>query len=133
MSQSQALAIIPIDGPSELVRVIQNGPGMHLNLAFSAGGVYVEAAARKYAKLFGSGPVPATKAIETFLDDSAKRLAILDELFVLRGCSTAEHSAPTAGPRNAPKRSKDVVALKKLCEKVLKYARRRVMSALVCI
>ncbi|KZP07203.1 hypothetical protein FIBSPDRAFT_1053103 [Athelia psychrophila] len=128
MSQSQALAIIPIDGALVLDRVVQNGPGMHLNLAFSAGGVYVEAAARKCAELFKSGPVPATKAVESFLEDDDKRLAILDELFVLRGCSTAEHSIPSTGTRNAPKPSKAVLNLKKMCGNVLKYARSSELS-----
>ncbi|KZP05684.1 hypothetical protein FIBSPDRAFT_344165 [Athelia psychrophila] len=132
MSQSQALTVIstpvaddPVPPAARALipnygdRVVQNGPGMHLNLAFTAGGVYLEAGLRGVAKLLELGPVPVVKAIETVFADAAQRIAILDELFLLRA------PPPPADENSAaqlqPKASKTIVKLKKLCRKLLKF------------
>ncbi|KZP31977.1 hypothetical protein FIBSPDRAFT_848955 [Athelia psychrophila] len=139
MSQSQALAVIStpvVDDPVRPAaralipnygdRVVQNGPGMHLNLAFSAGGVYVEAGLRGVAKLLELGPVPVVEAVETVFADDAQRIAILDELFLLRARPADENSV--AQPQPAPKASKTIVKLKKLCKKLVKFTSRSVVS-----
>lgn len=104
--------------------VLKNGPGMHLNIAFSAGGVYAEAACRKGAILLGLGPYAASEAIVQLLGDDAKRLEILDELFRLRGRPAAEQIDGTAKPQAPAKPSKAVLKLKKLCGHVLKYTHK---------
>ncbi|KZP05690.1 hypothetical protein FIBSPDRAFT_903345 [Athelia psychrophila] len=114
-SATPAGALIPNYGN----RIVQNGPGMQLNLAFSAGGVYVEAGLRKVAKVLKLGPVPVVKAIETVFADDAQRIAILDELFLLRAPPADGNSV--AQPLTALKASKTIVKLKEMCGKVSKF------------
>lgn len=132
MSQSQAVVrtagadkpTLDYDPQDRHMTVLKNGPGMHLNIAFSAGGVYAEAACRKGAILLGLGPYAASEAIVQLFGDDAKRLEILNELFRLRGHPAAEQIDGIDGTAKlqAPaKPSKAVQKLKKLCGRVFKY------------
>ncbi|KZP30024.1 hypothetical protein FIBSPDRAFT_1038393, partial [Athelia psychrophila] len=136
MSQSQAVVrtagadkpTLDYDPQDRHMTVLKNGPGMHLNIAFSAGGVYAEAACRKGAIILGLGPYAASEAIVQLFGDDAKRLEILNELFRLRGHPAAEQIDGIDGTAKlqAPaKPSKAVQKLKKLCGRVLKYTHER--------
>ncbi|KAF7978946.1 hypothetical protein HWV62_44167 [Athelia sp. TMB] len=98
-------------------RIIKNGPGMHLNLLFSAGGRYVEAASRKGAKLFALGPVAATEAIESYFGEGAARVETLDKSFTIWDSPLLAQTGPVPNTAN----SKAALKLKKLCGNILKY------------
>ncbi|KZP03681.1 hypothetical protein FIBSPDRAFT_904841 [Athelia psychrophila] len=83
-------------------RVIQNGPGMHLKLTFTAGGGV------------SSQMLPP-------------RVEILDELFLLRA-RRDENSV--AQPQKAPQVYKTIVKLKKLSGNFLKFTNRTVVFVL---
>ncbi|KAF7974378.1 hypothetical protein HWV62_12352 [Athelia sp. TMB] len=87
-------------------RVIKNGPGMHLNLMFTAGGRYLEAASVQVAKWLGLGPAAAVEALEAHFSDGGVRVATLDESSGLWEASPpgqAQSAANTAGAKAASK------------------------------
>lgn len=109
----------------DVERTIANGPGMHLNLAFTAGAPYVEAVFRQAAKLLGLGPDAASKKLEAFLGDGPVRVANLEDLHARR---SGEHLPAHADPKTAKNISKNVAKLKKLCASVLKYTYEYVLT-----
>ena len=134
MAYSQAMLVLakqalipPTQNPVVVAayddRIIKNGPGMHLNLLFSAGGRYVEAASRKGAKLLALGPVAATEAIESYFGEGAARVVILDKSFAIWESPLPGKTQPV--PNTAD--SKAALKLKKLCGNLLKYTDRCVM------
>lgn len=106
-------------------RIIANGPGMHLNLAFNAGAPYVEAVFRQAAKLLGLGPDAASKELEEFLGDGPLRVANLEDLHAIR---SRGHLPTHADPKLAKNASKTVAKLKRLCAGVLKYTKEYVLA-----
>ncbi|KAF7971805.1 hypothetical protein HWV62_19887 [Athelia sp. TMB] len=118
---ASASALLRHDPSEYKMTVIANGPGMHLNIAFSAGGKYVEAACRQGAKLLGLGPSAASEAIEAFFGDDAERLEKLDELYSLR--FEGSYLSTGATPDTPTGASKTVTKLRKLCGVILRYTR----------
>lgn len=118
----------PTDGD---VWVLANGPGMHLNLAFSAGAPFVEAACRYGAKLLGLGPFAASQAIEALFCDDAERLVIQEELYQLRCRQQAAVEGPVPTVATSLSVSKSISKIKKLCARILKYT-SGLVSMLFC-
>lgn len=109
------------------IQVIQNGPGMHLNLFFRSGGTYVEALARQLASLFGQGPDATVKDVELFFGHGDARLSLLDELYYPPQSAASGSTEPAKYMGNA----KTTLKLRKLCGKLLKYTQRCASSGVV--
>ena len=102
----------------KILRRINNGPGMHLYLAFSAGGVLVEAAFRWAANLLGLGPDAAANKIEEILGPGSAQLNSLDALHALR------LDPPATCDVDEKSKTELVRKLSTLCKKLLKYTDR---------
>ena len=105
------------DGRKILHR-IKNAPGMHLNIALSAAGAYVEDACRWSARQFGLGPDAASKEIQTVLGLGPAHLDTLDYLHALRA------DLPTTRGVDEKLHKQIIQKLSKLCKKVLRYTDR---------
>ncbi|KAF7983541.1 hypothetical protein HWV62_21108 [Athelia sp. TMB] len=96
-------------------RIIKNGPGMHLNLMFTAGGRYIEAASVQMAKWLGLGPAAAVEAIEAHFSDGGTRVFMLDKSWEASLPNHPQSFANTAG-------SKAALKLHNLSSNLLQYA-----------